>query len=42
MPQRLPRTAAFVALLLVATAPAVAQPAEIFYRGKTISLLIGI
>ena len=42
MPQRLLRTAALVALLLVTAAPAVAQSANNFYRGKTISLLIGI
>jgi len=42
MPQRLPRTATLVALLLVTAAPAVGQLAENFYRGKTISLLIGI
>ena len=42
MPQRLLRTGALVALLLVTAAPAVAQSADNFYRGKTISLLIGI
>jgi tripartite-type tricarboxylate transporter receptor subunit TctC len=42
MPQRLMRTDALVALLLVTAAPAVAQSANSFYRGKTISLLIGI
>jgi tripartite-type tricarboxylate transporter receptor subunit TctC len=42
MPQRLPRTAALVAFLLAAAAPAGAQSPEDFYRGKTVSLLIGI
>src|SRR5262249_46451641 len=42
MPQGLLQAAALVALLLVTAAPAVAQSADNFYRGKTISLLIGI
>src|SRR5262249_56430056 len=42
MPQRLLGTAALVALLLVTAAPAVAQSADNFYRGKTISLRIGM
>jgi len=42
MLQRLLQTAALVALLLAADAPAGARSPEDFYRGKTISLLIGI
>src|SRR5437868_15460483 len=42
MPQRLPRTAALVALLLAVAPPAGAQSPEDFYRGKSINLLIGI
>jgi tripartite-type tricarboxylate transporter receptor subunit TctC len=41
MPQRLPRTAVLVALLLAAATPAAAQSAEGFYRGKTVNLLSG-
>jgi len=42
MPQRLLRAAALVALWLAAPAPGGAQSGEDFYRGKTVSLLIGI
>src|SRR5215471_13160452 len=42
MPQRLPRRAILVALLLAAATPAAAQSPNDFYRGKTVSLLIGI
>src|SRR5215475_14723413 len=42
MPQVLLQTVVLVALLLAARAPAGAQSPEDFYRGKTISLLIGI
>jgi tripartite-type tricarboxylate transporter receptor subunit TctC len=41
MLQRLPRMGALVAVLLAAAVPAVAQSPEDFYRGKTVSLLIG-
>lgn len=40
MPQRLVRTIAFVTLLL-SIAPLHAQPSDDFYRGKTVSILIG-
>src|SRR3954466_4214686 len=42
MLQSLPRTAALVVLLLAVAAPAAGQSPEDFYRGKTVSLLIGI
>jgi tripartite-type tricarboxylate transporter receptor subunit TctC len=42
MPQQLPRRAVLVALLLAAATPAAAQSPNDFYRGKTVSLLIGI
>src|SRR5437764_10459320 len=42
MLQRLLQTAALVSHLLLAAAPAGAQSPEDFYRGKAVSLLIGI
>src|SRR5437879_5141714 len=36
------RRAVLIALFLAATTSAVAQPAQDFYRGKTVNLLIGI
>jgi tripartite-type tricarboxylate transporter receptor subunit TctC len=42
MPQQLPRRAVLVAVLLAAATPAAAQSPNDFYRGKTVSLLIGI